>query len=66
MFAAGKLCGSYKGGHTRTPVIRLSVAVSNTRESFGENPIFTGSPAACAAEAPCSRTRTWPRSVSTT
>ena len=56
----------HTGGPTRTAVSRRSVAVSNTSESCGAKPTFTGAPAASAAADPCSSTRTSPTSVLTT
>jgi hypothetical protein len=54
------------GGPTRAAATSLWLAASNTRESSGEKPILTGSPTAWAATEPCSRTRKYPASVSTT
>ena len=54
------------GGWARAPAISRSVAVSKTSESTGEKWTLTGSPAAYAAAEPCSRTRTYPMSVSMT
>ena len=48
----------HAGGRTRAPGMRRSVAASKTSESPGAKPILTASPAACAAEEPCSSTRT--------
>ena len=52
--------------HPRAGHQRFGCRVEHQRVARREKPILTDLPAACAAEEPCSRTRTCPTSVSTT